>query len=171
MKFPLSWLREFVTWSITDDELAQKLTMAGVEVDAIENFGNSDENIVIAKIENISPHPNADKLSLCEVSIGEGNHLKIVCGANNVRIGLRSPLAKINAQILGQTIKKTNLRGIESEGMLCSAKELELVGLEDIIQEFWNYLMTHRLVNIFTSIYLRLIKFLILLLLQIVGIV
>ena len=132
MKFPLSWLREFVTWSITDDELAQKLTMAGVEVDAIENFGNSDENIVIAKIENISPHPNADKLSLCEVSIGEGNHLKIVCGANNVRIGLRSPLAKINAQILGQTIKKTNLRGIESEGMLCSAKELELVGLEDI---------------------------------------
>lgn len=131
MKFPISWLKEFVEINLDTSELTHKLTMAGLEVEAIEDFGNSDINIVIAQIDEVAPHPSADKLKVCRVNSGN-EILTIVCGAPNARVGLKAPLAKVGAKIKNQIISQANLRGVVSAGMLCSAQELELIGLEQI---------------------------------------
>jgi len=127
MKFPESWLREFVNPSADRDELCRRLTMAGLEVEAVEPLGAGLDGVVVGEIVACETHPNADKLRVCQVSIGAKEPLQIVCGAPNARVGLKAPLATIGAHLPnGIQIKKAALRGVESNGMLCSAKELAL---------------------------------------------
>lgn len=131
MKFPISWLRKFANPQMDNDDLAKLLTMSGLEIETIEKFGNSDENIIIAEILEVRAHPSANKLNICSVNTGN-EILSIVCGAPNVCVGLKAPLAKIGAKILGKEITHATIRGVASQGMLCSASELELSGIEDI---------------------------------------
>ncbi|HAX61275.1 MAG TPA: phenylalanine--tRNA ligase subunit beta [Elusimicrobia bacterium] len=123
MKVSLNWLKEFVDIDVSVDELAYRLTMAGIETEAVKNV-SVDKNVVIAKILSVEKHPNADKLSVCEVTDGENNY-KIVCGAKNIKAGDVVPLAKIGAKLPAGEIKKAVLRGVESQGMLCSPAEIK----------------------------------------------
>jgi phenylalanyl-tRNA synthetase beta chain len=127
MKFSEHWLRTWVNPAITTEELAADLTMAGLEVDAIEAVAPALDNVVVGQVISLAPHPDADKLRVCQVDVGEAKPLTIVCGAPNVQEQGRYPVAKIGAQLPGGLkIKKAKLRGVESHGMLCSAKELSL---------------------------------------------
>ena len=127
MKFPESWLREHVTVAATRDELAARLTAIGLEVEGVEEIGAALEGVVIAEILSAAKHPEADRLQVCQVSIGSGEPVQIVCGAPNARAGLKAPLATVGAQLPGGLqIKAAKLRGVESFGMLCSAKELAI---------------------------------------------
>ena len=125
MNVPESWLRSFCNPPLPGVELAERLTMAGLEVEAYEAAGPQFSGVVVAEVLEVARHPNADKLTLCTVDAG-GEKLKVVCGAPNVRAGMKVPLAKIGARLPGVEIRKTSLRGVESEGMLCSARELGL---------------------------------------------
>jgi phenylalanyl-tRNA synthetase beta chain len=125
MKFSENWLRELVDIPVDRDTLMHRLTMAGLEVERVEALGASLDGVVIAEIVGCESHPNADKLRVCEVASGAGDALTIVCGAPNARVGLKVPLAMIGAVLPnGIEIRKAALRGVESNGMLCSAKEL-----------------------------------------------
>jgi len=125
MKFSEHWLREWVSPDITTAELAAKLTMAGLEVDSITPAAGAFANIVVGEVLSVEAHPNAEKLKVCKVNVGESAPLQIVCGATNVAAGLRVPCARIGAELPGgMKIKQAALRGVESSGMLCSAKEL-----------------------------------------------
>jgi phenylalanyl-tRNA synthetase beta chain len=125
MKFPESWLREFVNPAVASDELYRRLTMAGLEVEAVEPLGAGLDGVVVGEIVACEQHPNADKLRVCKVAAGKSEPLQIVCGAPNARVGLKAPLAMIGATLPnGIEIKKAALRSVESNGMLCSAKEL-----------------------------------------------
>lgn len=129
MKLPLSWLREWVDIPWDAAELSHRLTMLGLEVESIAPVAPPFGNVVVAQIASIAPHPQADRLRVCQVDAGDGQLLQIVCGAANARAGLRTALAKIGAQLpAGLTIKPARLRGVESQGMLCSATELGLPG-------------------------------------------
>jgi phenylalanyl-tRNA synthetase beta chain len=127
MKFPENWLREFVDPPVDRATLCQRLTMAGLEVENVEALGAGLDGVVVAEIIACEPHPNADKLRVCQVAIGPGASVQIVCGAPNARVGLKAPVARIGAILPnGVEIKKALLRGVDSIGMLCSAKELGL---------------------------------------------
>jgi len=127
MKFNEQWLREWVNPDVSTAELAEQLTMAGLEVDAIEPVAAEFSGVVVGLVESIAPHPQADRLQICQVNVGAEAMLTIVCGASNVAVGMRVPTACIGARLPGgMTIKKTRLRGEESQGMLCSAAELGL---------------------------------------------
>jgi phenylalanyl-tRNA synthetase beta chain len=127
MKLPLSWLREWVDIPWSASELASRLTLAGFEVEGIEPAAPGFSDVVVGEILGIAPHPEADKLRICQVSTGTGTASQIVCGAANARIGLKAPLAMAGARLPGDVlIKAAKLRGIESGGMLCSARELGL---------------------------------------------
>ena len=124
MLVSLKWLRDYINIELPPEELADKLTMAGLEVDAIEEVTPGFTNVVVSKILDIKPHPNSDKLSLCEVTTG-GATVPIVCGAPNIEVGQIVPLAQVGATIPGgYVIKRSRLRGEPSEGMLCSEEEL-----------------------------------------------
>ena len=128
MKISESWIREWVDPDIGTDELVAKLTMAGLEVDAVEPVAQSFKGVVVGEIVAIEPHPDAEKLRVCQVDDGT-EHLQIVCGASNARKGIRVPLAKVGAQLPGDfEIKKAKLRGVESDGMLCAREELGVAG-------------------------------------------
>jgi phenylalanyl-tRNA synthetase beta chain len=121
-----SWLREYCDWTWTTEELVEKLTMAGVEVEAVEQRGVSGEYFRAAKVISYEKHPNADRLRLCQVDDGEGKR-QIVCGASNFEAGDVVPLALPGAVMPGGfKIKKSKLRGETSEGMMCAAEELGL---------------------------------------------
>ncbi len=127
MKFSEQWLREWVNPAVDNDTLSAQLTMAGLEVDAVAPVAEAFSGVVVGEVLQVEPHPDADKLRVCQVNIGAGEPLGIVCGAANVRAGLRVPTAIIGAVLPGDfRIKKSKLRGVESFGMLCSAKELGL---------------------------------------------
>jgi phenylalanyl-tRNA synthetase beta chain len=127
MKFSVNWLRQWVRLDMDARKLADRLTAAGLEVEAIEPVATDFSNVVVAEIEACRPHPDADKLTLCSVNDGSGQMLQIVCGAPNARAGIRVPLARVGASIGPDiTIKAARLRGVESAGMLCSARELGL---------------------------------------------
>ena len=127
MKFSEQWLREWVNPNVDTQQLAHQLTMAGLEVDAIEPVAAEFEKVVVAEVKEVAPHPDADKLRVCQVNVGDKDFLNIVCGAANVAEGLKVPAALIGAKLPGGLkIKKGKLRGVESFGMLCSAKELGL---------------------------------------------
>lgn len=126
MLVSLKWLKDYVDIELSAEELAHKLTMAGLEVDEIKKIGPKFSGVVVAKILSVTPHPSADRLSLCDVSDGIETY-KIVCGAKNIASGDIVPLARIGAVIPGgYTIKSTVLRGEKSDGMLCSESELEI---------------------------------------------
>jgi len=125
MKFSLNWLSEFIGLPDQVGQLAELLTLAGVEIEAIENRGTNFENVVVAQIKSSERHPNADRLSICQVDDGSGEIHQIVCGAKNYKVGDKVPLAHPGAILPnGLKIKASELRGVESQGMLCSAKEL-----------------------------------------------
>jgi len=124
MKFSENWLRALVDIPVDRETLAHRLTMAGLEVEGIEPIGAALDGVVVGEIVGCEPHPNADKLCVCKVAAG-GETLQIVCGAPNARVGLKAPLATIGAKLPnGIEIKQAALRGVDSPGMLCSAKEL-----------------------------------------------
>ncbi len=126
MKISLGWLAQYVDISESPEELAHLLTMAGLEVSAIEHRGEGIENVVVARILEKGRHPNADKLSLCKVTDGEAEY-PIVCGATNMVAGDMVALARVGAVLPGNfKIKKAKLRGEASEGMMCSTRELAL---------------------------------------------
>ena len=126
MKFSENWLRSHVPTTATRDELAATLTAIGLEVEGVEPLGESLDGVVVARIVECARHPEADKLQVCRVDAGDRGTLQIVCGAPNARAGLVAPLATIGTKIGDMTIKAAKLRGVESSGMLCSAKELGL---------------------------------------------
>lgn len=126
MKISEKWLREWVSPNLSTEELAHQITMAGLEVDAIEPVAAEFSGVVIAQILSAEPHPDAEKLRVCQVSTGSET-LQIVCGAANARVGLKAPLACVGAELPGDVkIKRAALRGIESQGMLCAELELGL---------------------------------------------
>ncbi len=127
MKFSVNWLKKWVALELKAEQLAERLTASGLEVDALSPVAAQFDGIVVAEIEFCGPHPDADKLSLCTVNDGSAERLQIVCGAPNARAGIKVPLARVGAHIGADfKIKKAKLRGVESCGMLCSARELGL---------------------------------------------
>ena len=127
MNVTLNWLKNYIDFELSPSELADRLTMLGVEVESVKQLGAELKGIVVGSVTAIRPHPNADKLVLCQVNIGETEELQIVCGAPNVQEGMLAPVATIGATLpIGLTIKRAKLRGETSHGMLCSEKELGL---------------------------------------------
>ena len=124
MKFSENWLRQHVKIDATRDELVATLTAIGLEVEDVVPLGGGLDGVVVARILSAEKHPEADRLQVCQVDAGQGVPLQIVCGAPNARPGLVAPLATVGADIDGMQIKAAKLRGVESNGMLCSAKEL-----------------------------------------------
>jgi phenylalanyl-tRNA synthetase beta chain len=132
MQFPESWLREFCNPDLSSEKLAELLTMSGMEVEESRPAAPPFTGVVVAKVLEVARHPNADRLSVCQVDAGTGTRLNIVCGAPNVRAGIKVPCAVLGASLPPQEgdfrfeIKLGKLRGVESQGMLCSARELKL---------------------------------------------
>ena len=125
MKFSENWLRELVEIHADRARLAHALTMAGLEVEELTVLGEGLDGVVVAEIVAAEKHPEADRLQVCRVDAGRGELLQIVCGAPNARVGIKVPLATVGASLPGGiAIKAARLRGVESFGMLCSAKEL-----------------------------------------------
>ncbi|HET8701337.1 MAG TPA: phenylalanine--tRNA ligase subunit beta, partial [Nitrococcus sp.] len=127
MRISEQWLRDWVQFSEPTAELSRRLTMAGLEVAGVQPAAAAFSGVVVGEIIRCAPHPNADRLKLCEVQIGEPEPVPVVCGAPNARPGLKAPFALVGAQLPdGLRIRQTRLRGEPSKGMLCSAKELGL---------------------------------------------
>lgn len=132
MQFPESWLREFCNPDLNTEQLAETLTMAGLEVEELKPVAPPFTHIVVGEIKTAEQHPNADRLRVCTVDVGQPELLNIVCGAPNARVGIRVPCALVGAELPpGEDgkpflIKVGKLRGVESQGMLCSARELKL---------------------------------------------
>jgi phenylalanyl-tRNA synthetase beta chain len=136
MRIPCSWLREWVGVPWSAEELGSRLTMAGLELEGIRPAAPEFSGVVVAEIIAIEKHGQAEKLRICRVSVGRGAPLQIVCGAANARAGLKSALAQIGARLPGGLeIGAAKLRGVESAGMLCSAKELGLADAANGILE------------------------------------
>ncbi|WP_343589257.1 phenylalanine--tRNA ligase subunit beta [Paracidovorax wautersii] len=141
MQFPESWLREFCNPPLTTAELAETLTMAGLEVEELRPVAPAFSKIVVGEIKEAVQHPNADRLRICQVDVGQEALLNIVCGAPNARVGIKVPCALVGAQLPpgddGKPfqIKLGKLRGVESQGMLCSARELQLTEDQDGLLE------------------------------------
>ncbi|MGH8462125.1 MAG: YtpR family tRNA-binding protein, partial [Stenotrophobium sp.] len=127
MKLSYNWLCEWVNPQISAEDLAARITLAGLESEAETMSGEIPRGVVVGRIVKTERHPQADRLQVCEVDAGSGTHLQIVCGAPNARAGLNVPCAKVGARLPGGLeIGEAKLRGVESFGMLCSAKELGL---------------------------------------------
>ena len=126
MKFSENWLRQHVTIDADSAALEHRLTMIGLEVEGTERIGEQLDGVVVARIVECSRHPDAERLQVCRVDVGGAEPLQIVCGAPNARAGLVAPLATVGARVGEITIKAAKLRGVESNGMLCSARELGL---------------------------------------------
>lgn len=126
MQFSENWLRSFVDPDLDSAALSHVLTMAGLEVEAMEPVAATFSKVVVAQIVSAEKHPDADRLQVCKVDVGSGELLQIVCGAPNARAGLKAPCALVGAELPGFNIKQAKVRGVESFGMMCSAKELGL---------------------------------------------
>ena len=127
MKFSEAWLREWVNPKLDTQQLAEQLTMAGLEVDSVEPVAAGFSGVVVAEVLSVETHPDADKLRVCQVAVGGDAPLQIVCGAPNVCAGMKAPLATVGGRMPDDMkIRKAKLRGIVSHGMLCSARELGL---------------------------------------------
>lgn len=135
MKFSEQWLREWVNPPVNTAELVEQMTMAGLEVDSVEPVAAEFQGVIVAQVMQVELHPDADKLSVCKVSNGN-EEFQVVCGASNVRVGLKVALAEIGATLPDNfKIKRAKLRGIESQGMLCSKEELGLEQSSAMIME------------------------------------
>ena len=126
MKIPLSWLREFTDVQLTAEQLAEALTLRGLEVRGVERWGANWNKMVVGELLEVGPHPKADRLQLTKVRIGDGPILNIVCGARNIAAGQRIPVALVGAEMPdGRRIERAEKMGVASEGMLCSGQELD----------------------------------------------
>ena len=131
MKFSENWLREWVNPKISTEELVAQLTMAGLEVDATNSASNQFSGVVVGEVISVEKHSNANKLNVCQVTNGK-DILQVVCGAPNVAVGQKIPFALVGAELASDfKIKQAKLRGVESNGMLCSAEELGLMEKSD----------------------------------------
>jgi phenylalanyl-tRNA synthetase beta chain len=129
MNISTRWIREWANPDVSDSELSEKLTMAGLEVDRIAPVAPPFQGLVVGHVVNCEKHPNADKLSLCEIDVGDGSNLQIICGAPNVRKDLKVVVATVGSVLPSKLkIKRAKLRGVESNGMLCSESE---IGISD----------------------------------------
>ena len=144
MRVSLSWLRELVQVDDSVDDLAERLSMAGFEVEDVDDLSARARGVVVGHVLTREKHPNADKLSVCSVDIGAEEPVQIVCGAANVRAGIHVPVATVGAVLpaVDLTIKAGELRGVASNGMICSLSELGLTAessgiavLEDTAKE------------------------------------
>lgn len=138
MKFSENWLRTFVDPRLSTRELADLLTFGGVEIEGIEPVAPAFDRVLVGEVLSVEKHPNADRLNVCQVNVaGNANEspLTIVCGAPNVRAGMRVPAALVGAKLPAMEIKAAKVRGVESSGMLCSAKELGLSEAADGLLE------------------------------------
>jgi phenylalanyl-tRNA synthetase beta chain len=135
MKASISWLKSLCPTDLSVDEIVSRLTMAGLEVDGVEAAAKPFTHVVVGEVLSVSQHPDADKLNVCEVTDGEATY-QVVCGAPNVRAGLKVPFARVGA-VIGDDfkIKQAKLRGVESNGMLCGADELGLSDERDGLME------------------------------------
>ena len=132
MQFSEAWLRDWVDPKVSTNELTDALTMAGLEVDGVYPAAPRFSGVVVGAVLECRPHPDADKLSVCQVDVGGEAPLQIVCGAKNVAGGMKVPVATVGAVLPGDfKIKKAKLRGVESRGMICSAAELGLAEYSD----------------------------------------
>jgi len=145
VKITHSWIREFAPLAATPAELATQLTLAGLEVESMTPVAPPFTGVVVGEVLEVSRHPDAEKLSVCQVTTDGVNRLQIICGANNVRVGLKVAVAMVGAQLPGSlSIKRAKLRGLESMGMLCSARELGLGDEHDGILELPESLPVNR---------------------------
>ncbi len=135
MKISENWLREWANPDLNTEQLVSQLTMAGLEVDSVESAAPEFSQVVVAEVIACEKHPDADKLNVCQVMDGGAEPVQVVCGAKNVRAGLKVAFAQVGAQLPGFKIKKAKLRGVESFGMICSEKELQLSDAADGIME------------------------------------
>ena len=135
MQFPESWLRNLVNPALDTAQLSHVLTMAGLEVEASTPVAPPFNNVVVAEILSAEKHPDADRLRVCQVDVGEASPITIVCGAPNAAAGLKVPCARPGAILPGFEIKIAKVRGVESFGMLCSTRELGLEGAVDGLME------------------------------------
>jgi len=127
MRLSEQWLREWVSPKLSSEAIAARFTMAGIEVGAIEPVAPGFEGVIVGEILSVASHPSADKLKVCRVDIGKGRELSIVCGADNAAVGLKVPVAMIGAALPGGVrVERADIRGVASEGMLCSEAELGL---------------------------------------------
>ncbi|MCW8924933.1 MAG: phenylalanine--tRNA ligase subunit beta, partial [Xanthomonadales bacterium] len=127
MRFSVNWLKQWVDVNLPVDELAGVLTASGLEVDTVEPVGGEFSDVVVAEILSCESHPDADKLQVCVIDQGDTEPVQVVCGAPNARPGIKVPLARVGAVLGGEfKIRKAKLRGVESFGMACSARELGL---------------------------------------------
>ena len=126
MKFSENWLRSYVNPPLTSEALAHALTMAGLEVEALEPVAPPFDKVVVGEVQSLAKHPDADRLNVCLVDVGAASPLQIVCGAANVHAGAKVPCALVGAALPKITIKQAKVRGVESFGMLCSEQELGL---------------------------------------------
>src|SRR4028119_106901 len=129
MRISLNWLRELVDVTLAPEELAETLTMAGFEVEDIEDRRKLADGVVVGKVLDVQPHPNADKLRVCQVDVGNPSGLlNIVCGAANVRKDIYVPVATVGSYlpVIDVKIRASKLRGVRSEGMICSLAEIGL---------------------------------------------
>lgn len=121
-----NWLKDFVDFDLSPEELSHRLTMVGLEIDAMEKLGEGLDSVIVARLASVEPHPEADRLTLCQVETGSET-VQVVCGATNHRSGDLVALAQVGSVLPGDfKIKKSKIRGVESQGMLCSEKELHL---------------------------------------------
>ena len=144
MRVSLSWLQDLVQVNEPADQLGERLSMAGFEVEELQDLSLLAQGVVVGEVMACDRHPNADKLSVCKVNVGDEEHLQIVCGAKNVRAGIHVPVAMVGAVLpaVNLTIKAGELRGVSSEGMICSLSELGQTSdvdgiaiLEDLLAE------------------------------------
>ncbi len=140
MKISEAWLRELVDPPVGSDELVQRLTMAGLKIESVEPVAGAFSDVVVAEVRTVKKHPDAEKLSVCAVWDGSAEH-QVVCGAPNVRTGLKTSFARVGAELPGGLkIGRSKLRGIESNGMLCSAAELgigdDADGIMDLVGDY-----------------------------------
>jgi phenylalanyl-tRNA synthetase beta chain len=139
MRLPLSWLREFVAVEADTEELCQRLTMAGLEVESLDQIAQGFTDVFVGRVLGVERHPNADRLSVCDVDVGAAGRYRVVCGAPNVRVGMTAAFARVGARLTGgvhgqglgrledvQPLQAAVIRGVQSEGMLCSELELGL---------------------------------------------
>src|SRR5918992_4788862 len=127
MRVPLSWLRDYVDVTLSPSKLAELLTVRGMEVDQVATEGAGWTDVVVGRLLEVERHPNADTLWLTRVDVGDAEPLVIVCGADNIASGQLVPVARVGAVLPGERrIERSKIRGVESQGMLCSAAELGL---------------------------------------------
>lgn len=160
MQISESWLREFVNPAASTEEIVEQLTMAGLEVGSIEPAAAEFSGVVVGQVVALDQHPNADKLKVCQVDVGDEQTLQIVCGASNVRPNLKIPVALVGAVLPGNfKIKKSKLRGELSLGMLCSEKELGLASDADGLMELSDQAPIGKKIRDYLSLDDKLIEF------------